>query len=171
MAICMGFCDNRSHRHQPSPWPNRTEDLLMPLSGCKTASHSMTLAGCTCHFHQDGTLTCHRGKVKDILKAPGGCTEYMSTWISDFFGTWDNNRNHSHYHGLWWQLGPWWSFHEVQSEPFLISDLHHCPEPGILMAWQQAQGAESASAKAPGCWIPLCWPYWEVTACGPQPSV
>lgn len=48
-------------------------------------------------------------------------------------------------------------------KPFLISGLHHCPEPWPPQRQVVSSGAESATLEAPGCCTPPHHPHWGKT--------
>lgn len=132
--ISMGFCGNMSHRTQLlAEFGLKTYSWLSAATGLHASTRTQVATHAT--FITIVPNMPQLAKSKDITKASSQLHRlHMSTWISDFFVTWDSGRDHRHQNGLWWHLGSWWSFLEVQIKPFLISGLHDCPEPGELMA-------------------------------------
>lgn len=118
-------------------------DISTALSCIRTTESLMALISCMDHKPQHGLRWVAHGT--HISMAPGASKAHghhhgirqhhrppMSTCISGFIAAWGSSMDHRHQHGLQWHHRPWWSFEEVhpENEPFLILDLHHCPEPG-----------------------------------------
>lgn len=128
---CRCPCGNMGHIHQQGPWLYQERWPTHGPLWLPDRKPQLVSGGYTCHSHQHGSL-----RQQNLLTSQRHWAVYrlhVSIWISDFKVAWTTDNNTTSC-GVLDHGGPLRESNP-ESEPFLISGLHLCPDPGPSLGW------------------------------------